>query len=357
MDKENGLHNKLIILLISLSVLMCLLLGGCAKKENAKTLVLTTGFSKDEVFKLEDEVCTLPEIMVYLVNIMNRYEKAYGSEIWDVETGNLSMKNSVKDNALADISQIKAMKIRARESNVVLNDEELNLAKEAGKEYFSSLSDYEKETLGVTEDTIVGMYEEYALANKLYSEMIKDINPEISDDEARTITVWHILIKTYTIDEAGNKVEYSEEEKALAYEKAESILALANDGEHEFTDLVLEYSEGDKNEYSFCKGDTDPIFEQAAFDLGKDEISDIVTTQYGYHIIKCINTFNRDETDNKKLVIADEQREQVFGRQYDDYAATLLTYLNEELWDSVEVSYDPGITTDSFFEVYRNYFD
>ena len=357
MDKKNGLHNKYIAVIISLSVLMCLLLGGCSAKEEAKTLVLTTGFSKGEVFKIEDEVCVLPEIMIYLVNNMNRYENAYGPEIWDVETGDLSMKNSVKDNALADISQIKAMKIRARENDVTLNDEELSLAREAGNEYFESLSNYEKDTLAVTEDVIVGMYEEYALANKLYSEIIKDINPEISDDEARTITVEHILIKTYTIDESGEKVEYSEEEKSMAYEKAEAVLAMARDGEHDFMDLVLEYSEGDKSEYSFCKGDTDPIFEQAAFDLGKDEISDIVTTQYGYHIIRCINTFNRDETDNKKLVIADEQREQVFGQQYDDYAATLLTYLNEELWNSVEVSYDPGITTDSFFEVYHKYFD
>lgn len=376
MDKKIGLHNKptteyissrtgrhlsinrLILAITCLTVtLACILLSGCAKKEDAKTLVLTTGFSQDEVFKLEDEVCTLPEIMVYLVNNMNRYEKVYGSKIWDVETNKLSMKDSVKANALADISQIKAMKIRAAENNVALNEEELSLAKEAGSDYFASLSSYEISTLNLTEDIIVGMYEEYALANKLYSEIIKDINPEISDDEARTITVEHILIKTYTIDGTGEKIEYTEEAKARAYEKAEEILAMAKDGEHEFKDLVLEYSEGDTNDYSFCKGDTDPIFEEAAFELGKDEISDIITTQYGYHIIKCLNTFNRDETDMKKIAIADEQREQVFGQQYDDYAATLMTYLNEDLWNSVEVTYDPGITTDSFFEVYHKYFD
>ena len=33
---------------------------------------------------------------------------------------------------------------------------------------------------------------------QVYEYIIKDINPEISDDEARTITVDYILIKTYT---------------------------------------------------------------------------------------------------------------------------------------------------------------
>ena len=36
--------------------------------------------------------------------------------------------------------------------------------------------------------------------------LIADINPEISDDEARTITVQHILIKTYSLNEDGEKV-------------------------------------------------------------------------------------------------------------------------------------------------------
>lgn len=43
------------------------------------------------------------------------------------------------------------------------------------------------------------MYREYALADKVYTFIIKDINPEVSDDEARTITVRQILIMTYSV--------------------------------------------------------------------------------------------------------------------------------------------------------------
>ena len=41
-------------------------------------VVLTTGFGKGEVFVIGDEVCTLPEVMVYLTNIQNSYESGRG---------------------------------------------------------------------------------------------------------------------------------------------------------------------------------------------------------------------------------------------------------------------------------------
>ena len=63
--------------------------------------------------------------------------------------------------------------------------------------------------MGVTEETVTGLYAEYALANKVYQFIIRDINPEISDDEARTITVQHVLIKTYALDGTGKRIEYT----------------------------------------------------------------------------------------------------------------------------------------------------
>ena len=78
--------------------------------------------------------------------------------------------------------------------------------------------------MGISRKTVSDLYTEFALAEKVYQYTIKDINPEISDDEARTITVEHILIKTYALDGTGRKVEYAEEAKKDAYAKAGIIL-------------------------------------------------------------------------------------------------------------------------------------
>ena len=59
-----------------------LLLCGCGSFDISNTkVVLTTGFDKDEVFRIEEISCSIPEIMVYLTNIQKRYEKVYGDEI------------------------------------------------------------------------------------------------------------------------------------------------------------------------------------------------------------------------------------------------------------------------------------
>ena len=83
----------------------------------------------------------------------------------------------------------------------------------------------------------------------------------------------------------------------------------------------------------------------------------MVETKYGYHIIKCINTFNREETDLNKIKLQEKEREAVFGVQYDEFAKTLLTYMNDELWDSVEMITDENVNAQNFFEIYHKYFN
>ena len=97
-------------------------------------------------------------------------------------------------------------------------------------------------------------------------------------------------------------------------------------------------------------------FETAAFNLGTDEISGIVETSEGYEIIKCINTFNREETDRNKLKIVEKRKDEVFGQEYDSFVNSLAKNLNEPLWDSIGMIHDDAVTTNSFFDVYNKYF-
>ena len=210
--------------------------------------------------------------------------------------------------------------------------------------------------MGVTQETIEELYTEYAMADKVYRYIIQDINPEISDDEARIITVQHILIRTYMKDGNGGRVAFSEEQKNEAYEKISQVRELAMDGEHDFAELASHYSDDVNLTYSFGKGDMDPAFEAAAFELETDEISQIVESESGYHIIKCLNTFNRDETDANKLKILEERRNEAFGQEYDEFVETLARRLNKSLWSQVALIHDKQVSTADFFAVYEKYF-
>jgi hypothetical protein len=119
-------------------------------------------------------------------------------------------------------------------------------------------------------------------------------------DEVR---VRHILISTQPKEEAEDESDAknskdkkpADKPKALtkdeARQKAQSLLDRARKGE-DFAKLAKENSDdpGSKDkggEYDFFgRGKMVPEFDQAAFALQPGEISDLVETQFGFHIIK-----------------------------------------------------------------------
>lgn len=84
-------------------------------------------------------------------------------------------------------------------------------------------------------------------------------------------------------------------------EEAKSVLERIKQGEKTFSELATEYSkdpasgvEGGDLGY-FARGYMVPEFETAAFALEKDAVSDIVQTQFGFHIILCEDRRSYDQ--------------------------------------------------------------
>ncbi|MCR5800177.1 MAG: peptidylprolyl isomerase [Lachnospiraceae bacterium] len=324
--------------------------AGCGIDRDTK-VVLTTGFAKDEIFKIDDVSCTVPEMMVYLTNIQNQYEQVYGREIWDKDIEGVSLESNVKDNALSKLAQIKTIVLLAKQRGIVLDEKETEVVAKATDMYYDSLNSVEISEMGITRDTIYTLYSDYALAQKTYRDMIRDVNPEISDDEARTITVQHIVFKTYAVDDDGIRVSYPDKQKQEIRKTAENIAERAKAGE-DMTALATELGIEENITVSFGKGEVDPVLETAGFDLGTDEVSDVIETEFGYHVLKCISTFNREETDENKLKIADKRKQEAFSEEYEVFVKTLTKALNEPLWDEISFIHDPNVTTSDFFEVY-----
>lgn len=113
-----------------------------------------------------------------------------------------------------------------------------------------------------------------------------------------TIRAAHILI--------ASKNEDSPESKANALKKAQEIKAKIAAGE-DFVTLARQYSDdpSSKNKGGelapFGTGKMVQEFEDAAFSIQKDgEVSDIIQTSYGYHIIKRLELKPLDSFDNMK---------------------------------------------------------
>ncbi len=334
------------------------LAGGaaCGSDGSGTRVVFTTGFARDEVFRIGSASCTTAEVMVYLTTTQNQYESVYGLEVWNVALDGMTLEENVKETVLAKLAQIKTMYLLAQSKEVTLDAQEQEKVRQAAEKYFQSLNDREKELMGVDLKVIQQLYTEYALADKVYQFIIQDVNPEISDDEARTITVQHILLRTSTESGTGRRVPLPENQKRAVYEKALEIRELAVNGESDFVDLASRYSEDSTITYSFGKGEMDAAFEEAAFALETNEISQVIESEEGYHIIKCLNTFDREQTDISKQEIVEERRREVFGQEYDEFVDTLARNLNTKLWEEITLIHDPEVVTTGFFEIYADYF-
>ena len=348
---KNRCHITAVLVAGVLGISMVTGLTACGSSDGTK-VVFTTGFGKNEVFRIGDESCSKAEIMIYLTTTQNQYENVYGTEIWNTSLNGVTLEDNVKETVLARIAQIKTMYLLAKEKEVTLDEAEVV---QAAQEYYSSLNDTEIEAMGATEEIVENLYREYAMADKVYQLIIQDINPEISDDEARKITVQQIFFATASTDMDGNLKPYSESSIQSAYEKACEVRDLAVDGEHDFTELASKYSDDSEITYSFGKGEAESAYEEAAFNLATDEVSQVVKCERGYYIIKCINTLDREETDANKLKIVEERKREV-GQEYDSFVNTLVRQLNDKLWDEITLIMDEQVTTDNFFDVYAKYF-
>ena len=355
--KERNNRMKYVVKRFAVGLLLCttIVMAGCSNGENKK-VVLTTGFEKNEVFRIEDISCMLPEIMVYLTNTQNQYEQVYGEQIWETGVGDVTLEDNVKDIVLAKMARIKTLNLMAKENDISLNDAEMNKVRVAADEYYESLTKTEREVLGIDRTLITSLYEECALADKVCEHILMDINPEVSDDEARSVTVEHIFMKTYMLDGFGQKVPYTDAMKQKVYDEIKKVLEKANSGEQSFKSLMEEYNEAELNTISFGKGEVVKAFEEAAFNMETGEMSGIIEGEDGYYIIKCHNTFDREETDANKLKIMEKRKEEAFYLEYEGFVASLTRDLNDKLWESVKFIHDDEVTTSSFFKIYDKYF-
>jgi peptidyl-prolyl cis-trans isomerase C len=125
-----------------------------------------------------------------------------------------------------------------------------------------------------------------------------------------------------------------DDRKAL-YDKMQELLDRARGGE-DFAQLATAYSNdstrvdgGDVG--MFRRGQMVPAFEQAAFALKPGEISDIVETPYGLHILKL------EERQDARLLPLDEIREQLREHISEERMEAAVKAENERLLESAEI--------------------
>ena len=200
------------------------------------------------------------------------------------------------------------------------------------KARFPSPAEFEAalKSSGLTETELKELTRKDIIINALVEKEVAD-KIAISDKEAETfykenldkfkqeesVKASHILI--------GVDPKAGEEDKKKAREKAEGLLKKIKAGE-DFAALAKEYSTCPSSAQGgdlgfFGKGQMVPPFENAAFAMKPGEVSDVVETQFGYHIIKVTEKKAAETTkfDEVKPKIKDYLKGQKLQQSVGDY--------------------------------------
>jgi peptidyl-prolyl cis-trans isomerase C len=245
----------------------------------------------------------------------------------------------LEQQVLNGLIQIQLLQTKATEAD-----------KTAGKELAQKKIDEAKAHLGSDEkvDTqlkIMGLTRAEFMAKLTQqgtaeSVIKRELNVNISEDDVKKfyddnpskfeqpeqVHVSHILLAT---KDMTTKTELTEDKKAAKLKLAQDLVKRARAGE-DFAKLAKEYSEdpGSKDkggEYTFPRGQMVAEFEATAFSLNPGQVSDVVTTQFGYHVIKLLEKIPAKKMELAKVApdLKEYLSQQAIGKQLPDYLTKL----------------------------------
>ena len=257
--------------------------------------------------KVNDVEISYSDYEKNLAIIKKQIEATVGADIWTQDSGQGKTYNEIlKDQVLEKLIEDQLILAEAKKENITVDADEFEKEFTQFKEQVKSLPDYEtflKEE-GITDeflkkqletDTIVFEYKEKFMEKNTPSE--EDLKKYYDDNQenynVNEVKASHILLKT--VDE--NFVPLPEDKIAEIKKEAEAVLAKVNAGE-DFATLAKEYSQDEASAVNggdlgfFAKGVMVKEFEDVAFTLEPNQVSDLVETTYGYHIIKVFEKKN-----------------------------------------------------------------
>lgn len=347
---------KMKIAVFLLALVFCTaLFAGCEK-------------SSQEVFSINSEKVTRGEFMFYFERMKEMIAQESNldtsvADIWDTaEIDNKKAIDVARENALDNMVSVKVQVQKAKEEGLTLTSddrddirkEKKNLIQQYGGEngFNEQLKKWQ-----VTSDIFNNILEDYKYASKLQEKYMTEDEKisTVTDEEIQakydterdnslrnSIFAKHILIMPHEESETedGTKVETVTDEQAKA--KAQEILDRVNAGE-DFETLMRQYSEDSETSYdgySFTHGDGSFIeeFDNAAYELGIGEVSGLVKTSFGYHIIKRLKSETEfpaldDVRDSVINLIKSERYQTMINEEWVPAASVVK---NEEAFNSLK---------------------
>ena len=325
--------------ILILAVIAAVTLAGCSSKKEPAVKIAAGSAAYDLAKELMKTIPALDPAKASLlvtskgfdisaVEVVQFLIDQYGANAAQLKSlPAADLKNAIEQNA-QQLGERKLLLAAAIEAKTATTPEELKAAFDSqyaqagGESQFAEMlksrnldPEFFKKSIG--EDLKIQKFLQTVVAS---SGQVTDDDVKKAYAEDKTASVRHILLMTQDKNDA---------QKAEIRKKMEGILARAKRGE-DFAALAKEFTEDPGSKATgglyedFGRGKMVKAFEEAAFSVPVGQISGIVETAYGYHIIKVEGRKKETEPfDKVKDQLAAQLKEQRQAAAFETYLTGL----------------------------------
>ncbi len=299
----------------------------------------------DVVVTVGEEVITESELSYVIANMVEGTKKQFSAmalteeqqkEQWQTDIEGKKPADLIKEYALSEVINYAIFAQAAKDESLSVTSNEVNT--QVSKIFTDADFELLEETYGVSKAGIKEIVRKQMLKEKYINRVVSKENgytptsSQLMDIFKKDyLKAQHILVMT-TDQETGAPL--SEEEISDKEKQAQNLLRRAKAGA-DFSELMAEHSEDPGKTtyplgYVFTEGEMVTEFYDAAKALEENEISDIVRTSYGFHIIK-------------RLPLSDNDIEEKASTIATAYENDYITRKSEELKSKYEVSQNDAL--------------
>jgi peptidyl-prolyl cis-trans isomerase C len=333
--------SKALRVIVLMAVVLTLAVAGCSKEEGEEPAggQTQTGQTQGQMTGQLDPSDQTVAVTVngeditkgQIAEEVARLSRQFGGRMSPEQMG--QMQGALNQQATDNLISRVLLSQKIEEENVQVAPEEIDARMDEIRASVGSEADLANRLamMGMTVEMLEKEMETGLAVEKLIAKYVP--TAEVTDSEVRSyydqnldrfrqpesVQASHILIKA--------DATATEAEKALARKEAEDVLAQINQGA-DFAELARGHSACPSSQKGgdlgmFQRGQMVKPFEDAAFALDVGEVSGIVETQYGYHIIKVTaredaRTVPFDEAEAGIRAMLDGQRMQEAMKTYTD---------------------------------------
>lgn len=326
----------------------------------------------EAVLTVENETASYHQALLYLALTVQEYEEKAGDEVWKMRVGGRGAFDAASDAALESLIRNKTVLVNLHAAQKSLTLEEEELVEDAAVSLIRRIGEETLKEWGISKEEVRTYIQEDYWVYKFRSQMAYMPDEEEVDRQVEEHFVWYenadvseymqkiwldaiVIYSGQYMD--GEWISYSREQQQQQYEKAQEAQEKLSTGalfekvkeeygEETVVQLFPCFTEGEVRSGGgniFYKGQLERDLWEALFKIPVGQTSGILTSEYGYLIVKVLGYPQSGVSDGniyrKKLDEAREAyREERMQEQTGEGIRTIIDQWREDL--SVTVNAD-----------------